>query len=177
MTTAPRRPVPLRAPDPPSASTPEAASPGPAPGVPAHPSPLGIGVLRDGYTTILRLHGELDIATAPDLRRHITLAIEEHDPHRLLLHLSDLAFIDSSGLAVVVWAHQTLDRRGRQLRLHHPSHRVLRILHVTGLHTRLHITETGTGALSPLRRRLAQHRTGGSPPPEPAGPTTPPPVR
>ena len=117
---------------------------------------LDIGIERDGSTTVLRLVGELDMATADELRRHILLVLDQHDPHRILLDLSELSFTDSSGLAAMVWAHQQLASRGRQLRLHHPQAMVRRVLHITGLHTRLHITETpqpprrsGTGAGSP----------------------------
>ncbi|WP_165964671.1 STAS domain-containing protein, partial [Actinomadura sp. KC216] len=106
-----------------------------------HACGLMVGVEHDGSTTTVFLHGELDIAGAGRLGDHIAAVIAEHDPHRLLLELSELAFTDSSGLAVMVWAHQVMDRRGRQARLHHPQPRVLRLLHVTGLHTRLHITE------------------------------------
>ncbi|NED49705.1 STAS domain-containing protein, partial [Micromonospora aurantiaca] len=67
--------------------------------------------------------------------------IDRHDPHRLLLDLSELSFADSSGLAVLVWAHQVMTGHGRQLRLHHPQSRVLRIMNIAGLHNRLHITE------------------------------------
>ncbi|MFB4296249.1 STAS domain-containing protein [Actinomadura sp. NTSP31] len=172
MTTARRRTAPSQTQNTPSKPAPK--PPGPAPwtapvptGAGHHgpePAPLRIGVQHDGRTTVLRLCGELDLATAGGLHRHITVVLNEHDPHRLLLELSELTFTDSSGLAVMVWAHQSLDRRGRQLRLYHPHPRVLRILHVTGLHTRLHITEGDPKvALSAGRRRLGRHRATGSP--------------
>ncbi|SFQ47176.1 MULTISPECIES: STAS domain-containing protein [Actinomadura] len=101
---------------------------------------LDILVHPDEPTTELRLTGELDCSTADDLRHHIAVAIDAHDPHRLLLDLSELAFIDSSGLSVMVRAHQLMARRGRLLSLCDPQPRVRRILHVAGLHTRLHIT-------------------------------------
>jgi anti-anti-sigma factor len=105
---------------------------------------LTILVHPDEPTTELRLTGELDCATADDLRHHIAVAIDAHDPHRLLLDLSGLDFIDSSGLSVMVRAHQLMARRGRRLYLHDPQPRVRRILHIAGLHTRLHITEGNT---------------------------------
>jgi anti-anti-sigma factor len=105
------------------------------------PSPLSIGVDHDGSTVVLRLHGELDLATAEQLRRRIRTVLAEHDPHRLLLDLAELTFADSSGLAVLVWAHKRLASRDRQLRLHHPHRQIRRILHITGLDTRLHITD------------------------------------
>ncbi|MFD0902132.1 STAS domain-containing protein [Actinomadura sediminis] len=117
------------------------------------PAPLQVAVRHDGSTTTLRLRGELDLSTADRLRDDMAVLLAEHDPHRLLLELSDLTHIDSSGLAVLVWAHRLLTGRGRRLLLHHPRRRVQRVLHVTGLHTRLHITEARPDGQTPLRRR------------------------
>lgn len=120
---------------------------------------LSIGALSDGTTVELRLTGELDVSGADTLRRHIEDVIVEHDPHRLLLDLSGLTFADSSGLAAIVWAHKAMTARGRQLRLQHPQGRVLRVLHITGLHTRLHITESapvGPRSAAGAHRRLAR---------------------
>jgi anti-anti-sigma factor len=105
------------------------------------PSPLSIALDLDGSTAVLRLKGELDLATAEQLRGSIRTVLKEHDPHRLLLDMTDLSFADSSGLAVMVWAHKQLAARDRQLRLHHPQRNVRRILSITGLDTRLHITD------------------------------------
>ncbi|MFB4305285.1 STAS domain-containing protein [Actinomadura sp. GTD37] len=102
---------------------------------------LTVDAHPDGTTVELRLSGELDVAGSGDLRRHIGAVIAAHDPHRLVLDLSRLSFADSSGLAAIVWAHKAMSGRGGRLRLHHPHPRVLRVLHITGLHTRLHITE------------------------------------
>lgn len=126
-------------------------------------SPLHIDIRRDGRTTVLRLTGELDMATADVLRHHILLALGQHDPDRLLLDLTGLEFADSSGLAAMVWAHRLLTERGRQLRLYRPQPGVRRVLHVTGLHTRLHITETpppprGNGAAYVATTRTAARR-------------------
>ncbi|TYB49754.1 STAS domain-containing protein [Actinomadura chibensis] len=116
------------------------------------PLMLAITVRRDGSTTELHLHGELDIATAEELRWHISEVITAHDPDRILLDLSELSFADSTGLSVMVWAHQLMSGRGRQLRLWRPQSRVLRILNISGLHRRLHIIP-GCPAVRPSRRR------------------------
>jgi anti-anti-sigma factor len=105
------------------------------------PPTLSIDVERDGSTAVLKLRGELDLAAADELRRCIRTVLTQHDPHRLLLDLAELTFTDSMGLAVFVWAHKELARRNRQLRLYHPHRQLRRILYITGLDTRLHITD------------------------------------
>ncbi|MFC4052750.1 STAS domain-containing protein [Actinomadura syzygii] len=121
------------------------------------PLMLAITVRKDGSTTELLLNGELDIATAEELRRHIAEVIAAHDPDRILLDLSELSFADSTGLAVMVWAHQLMSGRGRQLRLWRPQSRVLRILNISGLHRRLHIIPSGPAG-RPARRRPGRRR-------------------
>jgi anti-anti-sigma factor len=53
----------------------------------------------------LRLSGELDLATAPDLEQHLR-ALEEGEGIRIVLDLSELAFMDSAGLAVILEAER-----------------------------------------------------------------------
>lgn len=65
---------------------------------------------RDGIAW-LALGGELDVFTAPTLRE----AIEEAAPagsENLVLDLRGLSFLDSSGLAVILAAHERLGGTG-----------------------------------------------------------------
>ncbi|MCW2918152.1 MAG: anti-sigma-factor antagonist [Actinomycetia bacterium] len=91
-----------------------------------------------GQDEILQLRGELDMANAHDLRRHIRAVLNDRDPPRLILDLAGLDFVDSSGLAVMLWAHFRLAERGHVLCLAAAHAHVLKVLHLTGLHQRLH---------------------------------------
>jgi anti-anti-sigma factor len=74
--------------------------------------------------------GELDLAVAPQLQR----AIDESGPGSMLIDLARCTFIDSTGIAVVLRAHQLYGREGgSRVVVHSPSAQVLRILTVTGL--------------------------------------------
>jgi anti-anti-sigma factor len=64
---------------------------------------------RDGGTTHVVPRGELDLVTAPLLARALHEAERSAD-ERILLDLSDVSFMDSSGLATVLEAVQ----RGRE---------------------------------------------------------------
>ena len=74
----------------------------------------------------LRLIGELDAATAPQLQRRL----EEHGGVTQL-DLHDVTFIDSSGLRVLLLAARVCSVG--ELTLLRPSAHVLRILEMTGL--------------------------------------------
>jgi anti-sigma B factor antagonist len=78
--------------------------------------------------TLLRVAGELDIATAPRLRAAIERAATAAG--LVVLDLGDLDFIDVSGLRVIIDGQQQL---GPRLRLQEPSPPVRRLLDLAGL--------------------------------------------
>jgi anti-sigma B factor antagonist len=94
--------------------------------------PLIIDVEADGATTVLVLRGELDPHTAPQLRAETARALRD-GRHDLVLDLSGLTFIDSSGLRVIINSHKSAAERGGRLVLRSPSQTALRLLDITGL--------------------------------------------
>jgi anti-anti-sigma factor len=91
----------------------------------------------------LRLEGELDMATAPQLLAAADPLVT-HDGD-LRLELEDLSFVDSTGLRAFATIASRLSR-GR-LVLVSPTKAVLRVLELTGLHEVSAIAvETGDGS-------------------------------
>lgn len=84
--------------------------------------------------TVVRLAGELDIATAAELRNR--LASIEGD---IELDCSRLEFVDAAGLGVFVSAHRRLDGHGWKFVLVEPTPLLLRLLSVTGLDASLNV--------------------------------------
>jgi anti-sigma B factor antagonist len=82
-------------------------------------------------TVVLRVHGELDISTADQLRQ----AVGPHltSPVTVVLDLSRVTFCDSTGLAVLVGFHKRLAAAGGGLVLYAPVQRVRHLLTITGL--------------------------------------------
>ncbi|MFB7279387.1 STAS domain-containing protein [Streptomyces hydrogenans] len=74
---------------------------------------------RGGWT-VLRLRGELDLVTSPEIRRrvHDAVAAGRHD---LVVDLSGVRFCDSSGIGVLVAARRLLRSCGGRLRLVLPA--------------------------------------------------------
>ncbi|MET8123286.1 STAS domain-containing protein [Micromonospora sp. NPDC005189] len=94
-------------------------------------------VERDGGGACLRLAGELDLSTAPDLTAAIDGLIAVGET-RVLLDLTDLTFCDSTGMAVFVRGDNRAAADGGWLRLTGANGRVERVLQVTGLAEVLH---------------------------------------
>lgn len=89
------------------------------------PAEFDISDTEDG----LRLTGELDAHTAPQLAE----AIERLDLSRVVIDMAAVDFVDSSGLRVLIRAHQSADERGRKIALANPSDAVTRLLEISGV--------------------------------------------
>lgn len=86
---------------------------------------------RDGWT-VVGVSGEVDVATAPGLRaRLIDLINEGH--HRLVVDLSWVDFIDSTGLGVLIGALKRVRSHDGALLLVVDDPRVRKLFDITGL--------------------------------------------
>jgi anti-sigma B factor antagonist len=87
---------------------------------------------RDHGAQALELSGELDAASAPALRERLA-EVATRGAGPLVIDLSRLDFIDSTGLSVLLNAKRRLTRRDRGFALVCPPGHVRRILEVTQL--------------------------------------------
>ncbi|MFI0793089.1 STAS domain-containing protein [Micromonospora rubida] len=87
---------------------------------------------REGVGACLRLAGELDLSTAPELNAALDRLADQGERH-LLVDLTDLTFCDSTGIAAFVRADNRAAARGGWLRVTGATGRVERVLKVTGL--------------------------------------------
>jgi len=115
-----------------------------------HPNPnpesradflLTVGTLtllseREGDTHTISPYGELDLATAHDLQAEI-LRVEATDAESIVLDLSGLDFIDSTGIQLVIQAEARSRANSRRLSLLRPSDRVFRVFVICGVADRL----------------------------------------
>jgi anti-anti-sigma factor len=77
---------------------------------------------------MLTLHGELDISNA-DMFRQTVEKVVEKNPARLVFDLAQLTFMDSSGIAVMVYAANKVS----DIELRHASTIIRRVVEATGL--------------------------------------------
>lgn len=93
-----------------------------------------------GEAQILAVSGELDLAAAGSLEEELERALTSGSGP-IIIDLKDLDFIDSTGLSVLVRAHQRAEESGRQLGLVNPGAQVDRLLSLTGLADRLALSD------------------------------------
>jgi anti-anti-sigma factor len=81
---------------------------------------------------VLALSGELDVVSAPQLELCLNeVMAEAHD--RVVLDLSELAFVDSAGVSVLIKGKQDAESSGRMLVLGRPTEQVHRVFALVGL--------------------------------------------
>lgn len=88
-------------------------------------------VAVDGIATV-RVHGDLDCYTAPQLRSAF-LALMEEGTREVTLDVSGTQFMDSTGLSVLVGGLKRLRENSGNMVLTGPSAATLRLFEVTGL--------------------------------------------
>jgi anti-sigma B factor antagonist len=89
-------------------------------------------VTPDGRAGVIVAEGEIDLAAAPRLREAMTDHLTAGRVH-LLLDLTSVTFIDSTGLGLLVGAAKKSFGLGGSLRIVCSNERVLRILAITGI--------------------------------------------
>jgi anti-sigma B factor antagonist len=96
---------------------------------------LGLRSTRDGETHIVALLGELDIAGAPQLEAEL-LAVEASDAEAIVVDLSGLEFIDSTGIRMLLMASDRCSD-GRRMTILRGPKQVHRVFEITDLVNRL----------------------------------------
>jgi anti-sigma B factor antagonist len=110
------------------------SAPAPAPGT------LVISSAVDDGTVGIALAGELDLAGARQLETRLE-ELERKRPARLVVDLGGLAFIDSTGLRLLLQANARAQERGCELVLRPGAPSVQRVFEVTGALDVLHFED------------------------------------
>lgn len=83
-------------------------------------------------SSVVSVSGEVDVATAPELRGRLDEAIEQA-PALLVVDLTKVSFIDSTALGVLIGARERCTAAGVTIRLVVTEARILKIFEITGL--------------------------------------------
>ena len=90
----------------------------------------------EGDSVRVSLRGELDLSTAESAEQAVRTA-ENGRPRRLVLDLSGLTFMDSTGLRLILQADRRWRSNGRGLRLVPGPPAIQRVFTITGTENRL----------------------------------------
>jgi anti-sigma B factor antagonist len=100
-----------------------------------------VEVANKGEAAVIRVSGELDLASSPALEEELE-RVANSDVALVIVDLRDLEFMDSTGLSVLVRAHQRAGQGSQRFGLVNGSQQVQRLLSLTGVADRLVLAET-----------------------------------
>lgn len=93
---------------------------------------FALEVTQGEADAVVRLTGELDMATAPALHSELA-GLAARGVHTVIVDIAQLDFIDSSGLSVLIAGLKRFREGGGTLTIRSPSGRAKRVFEIAGL--------------------------------------------
>lgn len=88
---------------------------------------------RNGEELLVRITGEIDHHSAVKIRTQIDGEINDMRPKRTVLILSEIDFMDSSGLGLIMGRYTRMQSIGGELLISGAGERIIKILKLAGL--------------------------------------------
>ena len=94
--------------------------------------PGQVRTVSHGERAVVQVVGDLDIESAPALRAEIDRLID-NDQQDVLADLTDVTFIDSTGISALIGTHKRLSSCGGGMDLVMDNAKLLKIFRIAGL--------------------------------------------
>ena len=107
---------------------------------------LRIDARREGKAAVVSLEGEVTVFSSPALRERLHQVMDEK-PARVVLDLTEVRYVDSSGVATFVDALRQIRARGGEMVLACVSQRVQGVIEIARLDTLFPMADTVEEAL------------------------------
>lgn len=101
---------------------------------------FSVVVHKQGGASVLAVTGELDLRTSPELEERLAGAFDS-GAELVILDLRQIEFMDSTGLRVMLGAHQRAQESGRRFALVRGADQVERVLTLTGVRDLLTVVD------------------------------------
>ena len=113
-----------------------------------------------GSILSIRIRGEIDHHTAASIRQGIDATLFEKRPAKLILDLSAVSFMDSSGLGLIMGRYSVMKELGGEMTVWNPSPETRAILTLAGMERLVKIIypEGGEPSAEPVRSPKASPR-------------------
>lgn len=94
---------------------------------------MKIKIKSENGTAIVVLSGEIDHHTAKNLRSELDKFVITMQPEILAIDFSNITFMDSSGIGLIIGRYKLLKECGGQLEIHSPQPYIRRVLKLSGI--------------------------------------------
>ena len=100
-------------------------------------------IIESTHTEVkAKVFGELDHHNAVDIRKNIDESIEKIRPKLLIIDFSNLTFMDSSGVGLIMGRYKTMKLFDGEIEIHNPPQGVEKILKLSGIEKLAKIIKT-----------------------------------
>ena len=106
---------------------------------------IKIEVREQPQVFYVQVGGELDIYTAPELKKVLSPIVSE-GTHNLHVDLTNLTYMDSTGLGLFVGTLKDLNKYNKELRISGANERIMKLFEITGLYDLIHIAKSGVNS-------------------------------
>lgn len=103
-----------------------------------------VHTVQGGHVRVA-VKGDMDLKTADPLREALDKLLDRYRDRNLLLDLSEVGFVDSSGLGVILGRYRRLSAQGRTIALTGVRPHVRSVLELAGIDSIMSITESFRG--------------------------------
>ncbi len=94
---------------------------------------MAVKIETKGEVVTAYLSGELDHHTAKEMRESIDSAVGINMPTLLIIDFSDVTFMDSSGIGLVMGRYRLLSKTGAELHICGMSEQIYKIMKLAGI--------------------------------------------
>lgn len=94
---------------------------------------MAVKIETKGEVVTAYLSGELDHHTAKEMREGIDTAIQVNMPTLLIIDFSDVTFMDSSGIGLVMGRYRLLSKTGAELHISGMSEQIYKVMKLAGI--------------------------------------------
>ena len=96
----------------------------------------------DGNVLTIKISGEIDHHTAKSIRENADRDIFYHRVKNTVIDLSEVDFMDSSGLGLIMGRYSLMQKLGGELTLRNPHERIVQIFTMAGLQRMVKIEDS-----------------------------------
>jgi anti-anti-sigma factor len=110
-------------------------------------SNFNVEIDNSNQAVVIRVSGELDLASSPALEQELERGAASQ-AKVVIVDLRNLEFMDSTGLSVLVRAHQRATENGQRFGVVRGPQQVQRLLSLTGVADRLNLADSSDELLA-----------------------------
>ena len=97
---------------------------------------MKVQTARSGTVLRIKLSGEMDEYSAPAVRSACDKLIDENPTARkIIINLSDVAFMDSTGIGFLIGRYKKARRNGMTLMVEQPNFAADKVLSISGIYS------------------------------------------